>query len=216
MKPNPISKLFVIGLVFVAACGSGAANQDLIGTWQRLRDDASLRDQYTFGRDGTFAFDELKPDDPATEDHLSGTYQATDRTVVANVTQARDGRPARLTFSWFANATSFSTAALLPTGAHQGIVGGWDGIVKIERLDEPGSIPDGASTAQTFRADGTFTATTTRHDGSAATVVEGTYVEDPPGLFTATAVTATGPSVMIAQLIDGAALVGPSRIWTKR
>ncbi|HXI58709.1 MAG TPA: hypothetical protein VNO55_21730 [Polyangia bacterium] len=207
--------VLVTVLATLAACGTPASDQALIGTWKRVRDDASLRDQYTFRRDGTFAFDEFKPTEPASEDHLAGTYQASDRTVTADVSDPKDARPVRLTFSYFVNTGSFSPAALRPTGTHEGIVGVWEGIAKIEHLDQPGSVPDGSSLVQAFRADGTFTTTSSAHDGSAPKIAEGTYLETSPGLFSATAVTDTGTSVVTLQMLDGVALVSPDRIWTR-
>jgi hypothetical protein len=214
-KTTTIRAILVVAVAALAACGSQASDPDLIGTWKRLRDDATLRDQYTFGRDDRFAFDEFTPDAPATEDHLQGTYQAIDGTVVATVSDTRDGRPIRLTFSYFANATSFSSAALRPTGAHDGIVGVWEGIAKLERLDEPGSVPEGSSLVETFRADGTFNAQSSAHDGSPPKISEGTYVGTSAGVFTTTSTNGIGTSVMTLQLRDGVALVSPDRIWTK-
>ncbi len=212
--------LFVRVLLGVAAlsagCGSGTTDEALIGTWSRLRDDATMRDRYTFGRDGAFAFDEFKPDDPSLEDHLSGTYEASGDTVVATVTNAPDAVRARLTFSYYADATSFSSAALRPTGAHDGVVGVWRGLAKLEFLDEPGRAPDGALEVDTFRADGTFSATSSAPDGSAPQVWEGTYAEESPGVFSATASADSGASRTVTwELLDDAALVRPDRLWLR-
>jgi hypothetical protein len=218
------SLLFMAGSVAVAAiavspgCGSqGGADQDLIGTWQRLRDDSTLRDQYTFGQDGTFAFDEFKTDDPSAEDHMVGTYEATDGTVVAAVTNTPDGQRARLTFSYYASPRSFSTGAFLPTGAHDGIVGVWRGVMTLELLDETGRPPQGAEETDTYRDDGTFQATMTPSDGSPAIAWQGTYAEDSPGIFTANGITTDGAHRTATwQLLENATLVGPNRIWTRK
>jgi hypothetical protein len=189
----------------------------LIGTWQRHHDDTTLRDQYTFGQDGTFAFDEFKADDPTAEDHLVGTYQATDRTVVATATNTPDSKRARLTFSYYASSTSFSSAALLPEGAHQGIVGVWQAVMKLEYLDETGRAPQGSTETDSYRADGTFQVTQTPSDGSPPAAWEGTYTEDSPGLFTAAGATSAGESrVATFQLLEDAALVSPNRIWMRK
>jgi hypothetical protein len=207
----------IVAVVLLASCGSQGADQDLIGTWQRHRDDTTLRDQYTFGQDGTFAFDEFKPDDPSTEDHLVGTYQAADRTVVATATNTPDGKRARLTFSYYASSSSFSSGALLPSGTHQGIVGIWQGVMKLEDLDETGRAPQGATETDTYRADGTFQVTQTPSDGSPPGAWEGTYTEDSTGLFTATGTTSTGESrITTFRLLEDAALVSPNKIWVRK
>jgi hypothetical protein len=207
----------VVAVLPLASCGSQGVDQDLIGTWQRHREDTTLRDQYTFGQDGTFAFDEFKADDPTAEDHLVGTYQATDRTVVATATNTPDGTRARLTFSYYADPNSFSTGAFLPNGTHDGIVGVWDGTMALEVLDEPGRGPQGAAVTYTYRADGTFAGTETPTDLSPPIAWEGTYTEASAGIFTADGFTADGSRRTATwQLWENAALVGPNRIWLRK
>jgi hypothetical protein len=209
----------LLGLVLVTvttACGAGGSDDALVGTWKRMRDNTTeVRDQYTFGVDGAFAFDENKPTEPTTEDHMTGTYVASNGIVVASATNALDGERGRLTFSYYAGETEFSSAALLPEGAHTGIVGAWKSTVKIELLDRPGETPEGATTTLEFRNDGTFQATTTPHDGSTPIVQDGTWVTEPDDIFRLTPAgdPATSPSMArILKLVDGV-IVDTVRIW---
>src|SRR5262245_8043402 len=171
MKTNMNRALLGIaaGAALLAACETGKTSDDLVGTWQRMRDDLTVRDQYVFRADGTLTFDEFKPDDPANEDHVTGTYTATDDTIVLEGTNANGGGRARGTVTYYANATMFATQALRPAGAHTGIVGEWFAIVKSEYPDEPGRPAEGGTVSYQFRSDGTFTGTINNADGTIAT-----------------------------------------------
>jgi hypothetical protein len=213
---NSISKaLFGIaaGAALLTACDTGGASDHLVGTWQRMREDATVRDRYAFGPDGSLTFDEFKPEEPASEDHITGTYTATDDTVVATGTNAKDGARTQITFTYYANATMFATQALRPTGAHTGVVGEWTATVKIQFLDDPARPAEEATATYQFRADGTFTATNKVAGGTVVQTEQGTYREETPGVFRVTATGATfGRSL---QMIDDDALVFPTRIFQR-
>jgi hypothetical protein len=214
MKTNLIKALFGIaaGAALVAACETSQPSDDLVGTWQRMRDDATVRDQYVFRADGSLSFDEFKPDDPASEDHITGTFTATDDTVVATGTNAKDGARTQFTVTYYANATMFATQALRPTGSHTGIVGEWRATVKVAFPDEPARPAEGGDVTYQFRADGTFTAATTSVGGT-TTTEQGTYREETPGVFQ---IIPTGQTAgRSLQMIDDAALVFPTRIFQR-
>jgi hypothetical protein len=194
----------------LTACGSNANDDALVGSWIRMRDVIEMRDRYVFGGDGTFTFDENKPDDPQTEDHLTGTYAASDGVVTATVTDAVKPGPVRLTFSYQAGATQFSSAALRAAAGHTGIVGVWNGTRKLELLDGSASSPTGGDIEGEFRADGTYRWTVTPFDGTAATVAEGTWVAEEGDTFRLTA-----GSALVLTLLDNEALVDASRIWQR-
>jgi hypothetical protein len=202
------------GAALLAACETGKTSADLVGTWQRMRDDATVRDQYVFGADGTFTFDEFKPDDPANEDHVTGTYTASDDTIVVEGTNAKDGARSRGTVTYYANATMFATQALRPTGAHTGIVGAWTGTVIVEFPDEPTRPAEGVTAIYTFRADGTWTGTGNNADGTSIAAQQGTHLEESPGVFR---LFRTGDTVgSTFQMLDDDALVFPTRIFQRR
>jgi len=214
MKTNMSKALFGIaaGAALLAACETSPTSGDLVGTWQRQREDATVRDQYVFNADGSLTFDEFKPDDPASEDHVTGTYTATDDTIVATGTNAKDGARSQGTFTYYANATMFATQAWRPTGAHTGMVGEWTASVKRLFPDEPARPAEESTATYQFRADGTFTSTSTHPDGTIVTE-QGTYHEGTPGIFQMIPTGATvGRSL---QMIDDAALVFPSRIFQR-
>jgi len=195
---------------FLAACDTTNASEDLVGTWQRQREDATHRDQYVFNADGTFTFDELRPDAPASEDHLTGTYTATDRTVTS--TGAQDGVRVQITFTYYANETTFAILALRPTGAHTGVVGEWTAAAKVQFPDEPARPAEGATATYQFHADGTFTATIEDEGGTTQTV-QGTYHEETSGIFQAIPTGQTGGISL--HMTDDAALVSPSEIFRR-
>ncbi len=195
----------------LAACETSNTSEDLVGTWQRQREDGTVRDQYVFRPDGTLTFDEFKPDDAASEDHISGTYTATDHTLTATGTDAKDGARSRITVSYYANETAFATEALRPTGAHTGVVGEWTATAKLEFPDKPAEPPLGGTATYQFRADGTFTATIKNADGMETG--QGTYHEETSGIVQ---VIPTGETVgIVLQTIDDAALVFPTRIFQR-
>ena len=201
------------GAALLAACETSSTSEDLVGTWQRQRDDATVRDQYVFRADGSLTFDEFKPDDPASEDHVTGTYTATDDTIMATATNAKDGVRVQIAFTYYANATMFVTQAWRPTGAHTGIVGEWTAIVNLVFPDEPARPAEGGTATYQFRADGTFTATSTRADATIVTE-HGTYHQETPGVFQ---IIPTGQTVgRSLQMIDDDALVFPTRIFQRR
>jgi hypothetical protein len=215
MKTTLNKALFGIAAcaALLAACDTTDTADDLVGTWERRRDDGSVRDRYLFRADGSLTFDEFKPDDRASEDHVTGTYTATDDTLVAAGTNAKDGARSQMTFTYYANATMFATQAWRPTGAHQGIVGEWTGTVKVEFPDEPARPAEGGTATYQFRSDGTFTAAGTRADGTAIAAEEGTYSEETPGGFQA--ISTGGTFSHALQMLDDAALVFPTRIFRR-
>ena len=203
--------MVLVAGAFLTACDSNGTDDALVGSWIRMRDTAEMRDRYTFGANGSFAFDENKPDAPETEDHMTGTYVALDDVVTATVTNTREPGQARLTFSYYAGATQFSSAALRPSAGHTEIVGVWGGIRKIEHPDDSASSPTGGNIEGEFRADGSFRWTVTPFDGTATTVTEGTWVAEADETFRATA----SSSELVLKLFDNEALVDASRIWQR-
>jgi hypothetical protein len=210
MTTRSLIMLMVAGTL-LSACDSGATDDALVGGWVRMRTATEMRDRYRFGADGSFAFDENKPDDPQTEDHLTGTYVARNGVVTATATNTLVPHLARLTFSYYANATQFSSAALRPTAEHDGIVGTWNGLRKLELLDSAGQNPSGEAIAAEFRSDGTCRLTITPFDGTAATVDDGTWVTQTNGTFHATGRITEYTFI----LLDDEALVDAPRIWQR-
>jgi hypothetical protein len=202
--------------LFLAACGPTGADDDaLVGSWLRMRDTGEMRDRYTFGDDGSFAFDENKPDDPQTEDHMTGTYTAADGIVTATATNTLVPGQVRLTFSYYAGPTQFASAALLPRGVHTGMVGTWAAIRRTDRLGDTSVGPEGADGEYTFRADGTFHANVTAFDASPTKVMDGSWTADGDTIVL-TSTTASGTTAThMFQLIDGAALTDGGRVWLR-
>ena len=203
--------LVLLAGAFLAACDSNGTDDALVGTWSRLRDTTELRDRYVFGVDGSFAFDENKPDAPETEDHVTGTYEASDGVVTATVTNTLVPGPARLTVSYYASATQFSSAALRASAGHTGIIGVWTGTRKTELLDGSAPSPTGGDIEGDFRADGSFRWTVTPFDGTAAVVTEGTWVAEAGEVFRASA----GSAALVLKLVGNEALVDAPRIWQR-
>ena len=142
---------------------------------------------------------------------MTGTYEAVDGVVTATVTNTLVPGQARQTFSYYAGATQFSSAALRARAGHTGIVGVWTGIRKTELLDGSAPSPTGGDIEGDFRADGSFRWTVTSFDGTAAVVTEGTWVAEAGEAFRASA----GSSAMVLELLDNEALVDAPRIWQR-
>lgn len=121
----------LLGVLALAACGSSGADEDaaaeLTGTWQRLAPDGTVRDEFTFGADLTYAFDER---DGGDEDHLRGTFAIEDGILVTE----GDGVSQRMSYAI--------------DGDHLAIGAG----VRID--GEPGAVPGSYRTEQVWRAGG--------------------------------------------------------------
>jgi hypothetical protein len=200
-----------VAAALMTACDSNKADDGLIGSWIRMRDASEMRDRYVFGADGSFTFDENKPDEPQTEDHMTGTYVAANGVVTTTVTNILMPGNARLTFSYYANATQFSSAAMRARSGHTGIVGTWSGVRKLEFLDPSAQSPSGSEVEWEFRSDGSFRQTVTPFDGTGGSTTEGTWVGEGDGTFRAT----VDGSDKVVTLLDGEALVFPSQIWRR-
>jgi hypothetical protein len=206
--------VLVLAATLLNACGSDGTDGDaLVGEWIRLRTPTEERDSYVFGADGSFAFDENKPGaDPQTEDHLAGTYVATDGVVTATAINRGEPPQVRLTSSYHANATQFSSAALHPVAAHNGIIGTWTGVRKLEILDDTGQSPTGVEIEAELLADGTCRFTSTPFDGTSAVVSAGTWAADLDGTFRIT----LGSSAYVFRVLDGEALIDTSYLWQRK
>jgi len=211
MRAHSMLMVMLAG-VFLAACDSNANDEMLMGGWVRMRTPTEVRDRYVFGADGSFQFDENKPGDPDNEDHLVGTYIAEGDVVTATVSDAATGQQGRLTFSYYANKTQFSSAALRAAAGHNGFVGVWTGTRKIE-LTDGSEGPSGADVQVDVRADGSYRLTRTPVDGTAPAVEAGTWhAEDDATVRFATA---SGFGHTLA-LLDDEALVDQSVIWQRK
>jgi hypothetical protein len=208
-----VSLLFsvCVAAALMTACDSNKADDGLIGSWIRMRDASEMRDRYVFGADGSFTFDENKPDEPQAEDHMTGTYVAANGVVTTTVTNTLMPGNVRLTFSYYANAVHFSSAAMRARSGHTGIVGTWSGVRKLEFLDVSEQSPSGSAVQWEFRADGSFRQTVTPFDGTPGSTTEGTWVGEGDGTFRAT----VDSSDTVVTLLDGEALVFPSQIWQR-
>ena len=133
-----------------AACGDGNdddAIAELAGTWQRFEDDGvTVRDQFTFGLDGSYAFDELDGGEGSEEDHIAGTF-----TVVDGVVSVEAGE-IRQVFTYFIDGDRFSPNAGLRIGGEAGEV---PGIYRAELEIDDGVEVAGGVTELELRADGT-------------------------------------------------------------
>jgi len=157
-----VVSISVLGLL---ACGSSPAlfngSGDVVGVWKRYDDTGTtVRDQYTFRADGTFAFDEFKTN-PADEDHVSGTWRKEGSQLVGEGINARSGLRGRTRGTYYVNSTQFLPGALLRESGGPGIVGVWTGILVNESLDGNGQVTSSSTTGGrfAFRADHTATAT---------------------------------------------------------
>jgi hypothetical protein len=219
MKLPILFAVLVLGS-FVTACDPAKTDDAPVGSWIRMRTSLEMRDHYTFETDGSFAFDENKPSEPQTEDHLRGTYVAADGIVTATATNTIATGEVRLTFSHYAGASRFTSAALLPHGARQGIVGVWTGIRKLEVLSTPGQVPQGNVVEYAFHADGRFRQTRTPFDGSATSVSEGSWLEEAGSTYLLSwNADPANPSGAQAdqrlRLLDNAALFVDDEIWER-
>jgi hypothetical protein len=202
---------------FLAACDpAGADDGALVGSWLRTRDTGEMRDRWVFRAEGSFTFDENKPDDPAAEDHVTGSYSTADGIVTATANNTLAPGQTRVTFSYYAGPTQFASAALLPRDARTGIVGVWAGIVRIEQLGDTGAGQEGSEGEYDFRADGTFHATVTSFEDNTTKTADGTWTTDGADRFVLTSSTASGGSTPhVFRMLDGAALADDGRVWLR-
>jgi hypothetical protein len=216
MKIPSLLAVLMSGVLSMACDPTGVDDGALVGSWLRTRDTGEMRDRWVFGDDGSFKFDENKPDDRQSEDHVTGTYTAADGIVTGTASNTAAPGQTRVTFSYYAGPTQFSSAALLPRGSHTGIVGVWTGIVRIEQVGDSSESPEGSEAEYEFRADGTFHGTATAFDGSAAKVADGTWTAAAGDEVVLTSTNSSGTSTTHTfRLLDGAALADDGRVWLR-
>ena len=156
----------IVGLALAGLACGGSSSQftgsgDLAAVWKRYDDTGNtVRDQYTFRADGTFAFDEFKTNH-ADEDHLSGTWRKDGSQLVGEGTNTKDGKRGRTRGTYYVNATSFIPGALLRESGGPGLVGVFSGSLVQEILDANGAVTatNTATSRFEFRANNTVTAT---------------------------------------------------------
>jgi hypothetical protein len=231
MTARPIGWWFLGSLTLVGACSSDGGGDDevdalpapvdavasadapvaargLVGTWRRyVEGTTDVEDEFTFGEDGRFAFDELL--DPE-GDHVAGTYTATPEMLVAEGVNAPTGEHVRLTTTYYVNATAFAPDALLPLGAHDGVVGTWTGRMLAEVLDGGGNPTEvfGGSATYQLRADGTATITEVP-EGEPETTKQATYEATGADLYEVSYQPSADLTISVSlHFLDGAALVG--------
>jgi hypothetical protein len=160
----------------------------------------NVRDQITFRQDGTFAFDEFKTN-PSDEDHVTGTFSASGGRLVMDGKNAKDQKSGHTEMSYYVNASAFLLGALLPTGAHEGVVGTWRGFVN-------SSIPPSVSNRSgeiEFRANGTARGTLT--NGGSTQTYEGTFTEVAAQQYKVRFPVSSSVTIsMTFRLVDNAAL----------
>lgn len=159
----------------VPACTSDGADHAalLAGVWTGC-DDATA--SFTFGADGSVAFDETVPDRP--DEHWTGTF-AVDATTVSIDAEDQDGAAVDYVFTYYIIDERLVVAAAFPDGTHDGVVGTWRSRVHLALDGEPVS---GGDDELELRADGTGIATTVLFDGGAEERYEGTWSDDDDGV----------------------------------
>jgi hypothetical protein len=198
----------------LAACDSQGGDDGLVGTFTRLRvDTTEVKDQWAFTADGTMTFDENKPDARDEEDHVTGSYTASDGVIVATATNTNAPGNVRVTFTYYANGTVFSSHAMRASGAHDGIVGEWTQMAKIENLDDPSALADGSVATREFRADGTFHWVAAPYHGGAGVTSDGTWTAESADTFRTTT---TDGATNVIKLVGGEALIPDGSFWQRQ
>ena len=215
MKTPVMFLAFSLAATTLTACDPAGPDEALIGSWTRMRDGTTeVKDHFSFAADGKMTFDENKPDDRTSEDHMTGTYVVADGVVTATASNTRDGGRSRLTFTYYANETVFAPQAFRAAGGHDGAVGVWNAMIKVEDLDSPTEAPEGLSFMLDVHADKTLQMNRTFTDNYTQSW-QGTWVLDPDRTFRASLVVNGTPSESTFKLLDGEALVSPTYIWQR-
>lgn len=200
-----------LGLFFafaVAACGdSGGGDSALVGTWKHLAEDGvTVEDEYVFGADGSFRFDEHKPATPAQEDHLSGTWTLDGDTLQASGTNSRNQSMGMMKATIYVSAetNTLLVGAMLPQGEHDGIAGTWRGELSLTTTVAGQTNSIGSTSTYTFRADQTVTIVQDA-PGMPTATFQGTWTNTGDD-YTAQIVQANATLNIRVTLVDGAAL----------
>jgi len=211
---TPVLLALAFAATALAACDAEGGDDALVGTFTRLRADTTeVKDQWAFTANGTMTFDENKPDARDEEDHVTGSYTASEGVIVATATNANAPGNVRVTFTYYANGTVFSSHAMRASGAHDGIVGEWTQMAKIENLDDPSALADGSVATREFRADGTFHWATAPYHGGAVVTSDGTWTAESADTFRTTT---TDGSTNVIKLVGGEALIPDGSFWQRQ
>jgi len=167
------------GLYFLSvsllACGGEGSNSnpaELTGTWQRFGPDGvTVREELTLNANGRFRYWEN-----VDANEVTGTWDAGTRDMSLRTdNQAPD---VLVEFTYYADATRLLYATLRPTGAANGMVGEWVGLLQMTELGSdgnPAASANGDLTTFLVRDDGTATMTVEHTDGAPTSVIDYTY-----------------------------------------
>ena len=197
-----------LGLVTVlaGACQGGDDAGALVGNWQTTDPDTGdVTNTLTLEDGGHFTLVEVEDNSRTT----TGTYQADGQVMTMHGTDT-DGVTADLDFSYYVNDTSFMLGALLPQGDVSGVVGSWQGHIKIES-DDPNDTPMDETDTYQFEDGGAVSihaVTPERTDD-----VSGTWVMDGADTVVVTVEQDNFTVNLHLAILDGAAMGGP--IYTR-
>jgi hypothetical protein len=115
-----------------ADAASAALDPALVGTWTRRDEETGeVEDRYLFDAEGGFHFDEFTGTD--SEDHIAGTWNTGGGVLTMIAPDDQDPSiEYHVEISYHAGADRFAWGALLPDGAHDGVLGTWNGSTRIE------------------------------------------------------------------------------------
>jgi hypothetical protein len=178
MRAMRILRVAALAAVTIG-CGDATGDGPLVGTWSRDAADRTTR--LVFDADGTFTSDDAKKQPQVVEEHGRGAWLLTTSALERDeVTDAAPGRT-RTRATYYVNDRRLYLQALLPTGAHAGVVGTWVGTSRTDQLDASGMAT--ATTTRTttleLRPDGTLVETVAGSGSApAGDVRAGSYTVD--------------------------------------
>lgn len=163
-------RIILLGSLALVGCGTSGSDQgaaaELIGTWQRLDDGGTVRDEFTFGADSSYAFDERGGGE--NEDHIVGTFTIVDGVIITE----GDGFTQRMTYAIDGDRLAPGAGVRI-----DGDPGELPGTYRAELEWRADGSAYGGTSENELREDGTAQHREQSVDGTSATF-DGTWVYD--------------------------------------
>jgi hypothetical protein len=174
---------FALASLVAIGCGGDETTVDgdeLVGVWQRFDGQGALEDQFTFGSDGLYKFDEFGGGEGSSNDHMVGTWRLEgEHRVIADSNQEGETERVRQAVDVYVqNGDTLVWGAMYPIGEHDGVFGTWSGQMLVTALDDQGQEGDslfGGEFVYEIRSDATATITKKGRNGAADEVIQAEY-----------------------------------------
>jgi len=187
-------------MISMTLLGAGCGGPSIVGTWnQSDATSGKTVSRLMLGADGAFTAISYDGNGKIT-DTTTGTYQTSGHDVTADATSSATRARQRVVTGFYVTDTQLATTALFPDGQHQGIVGTWQGSLKVDEYDAMGAVQKSTSISTSYvfsgASGGQAAGVTVTVDSGGGTRLTsgGTYTDAGGGVYKLSLATSGGGS----------------------